>query len=137
GAIDCEPGRAMLPEDLTASKDGRMPAWVQILQKKWPAAQFRSVGRTLGTLVAVESSTEQQASRAAARATVAAFTAGARAARPGASQREVELAVADACWKAGAHGVSFWPWAMAGANGVFPKPFESFARYGHLDATLG
>ena len=130
-----EPESAMLPEDLSG-KDARMPSWVQVLQNKWPAVEFRSVGRKLDTLMAVESSSEQQASRVAARATVAAFTAGAKAVRPGISQREVELAVVQTCWKAGARGVSFWPWAMAGANGVFPKPFESFARYDHLDSTL-
>ena len=86
--------------------------------------------------MAVESTSEQQASRMAARATVVAFTAGSKAVHAGAWQREVELAVVDACWKAGARGVSFWPWAMAGANGVFPKPFESDTRYDHLDTTL-
>lgn len=131
-----EPGPAMLPENLSATTKGQIPAWVQVLQKKWPTAEFRSVGGRLNTLMAVESSSEQQASRVAARATVAAFTAGAKAVRPGISQREVELAVVETCWRAGARGVSFWPWAMAGANGVFPKPFESDTRYDHLDATL-
>jgi len=131
-----EPESAMMPEDLSSGKDARMPSWVQVLQNKWPAVEFRSVGRKLDTLMAVESNAEQQASRVAARATLAAFTAGAKAVRPGISQREVELAVVQTCWKAGARGVSFWPWAMAGANGVFPKPFASFARYDHLDSTL-
>ena len=131
-----ERGPAMLPENLSAAKEGRMPTWVQVLQKRWPTVEFRPVGRKLNTLMAVESSSEQEASRVAARATVAAFMAGAKAVRPGGSQREVELAVVETCWKAGARGVSFWPWAMAGANGVFPKPFESDSRYDHLDATL-
>lgn len=131
-----EPGPAMLPEGLSATNQGPMPAWVQVLQKKWPAGEFRSVDRKLDTLMAVESSSEQEASRAGARATVTAFKAGAKAVRPGISQREVELAVVESCWKAGAHGVSFWPWAMAGANGVFPKPFESDSRYDHLDIKL-
>ncbi len=131
-----EPDRAMLPDNLSGLTENGMPTWVQILQHKWPIAQFRSVGTKLNKLMAVESSSEQQASRAAARATVAAFTAGSKAVHTGASQREVELAVVDACWKAGTRGVSFWPWAMAGANGVFPKPFESDSRYDHLDTTL-
>jgi Xaa-Pro aminopeptidase len=131
-----QPDTPMLPENLSASTERGMPAWVQILQKKWPSAQFRPVGNKLQTLMAVESSSEQQVSRVAARATVAAFTAGSKAVHTGASQREVELAVLDACWKAGARGVSFWPWAMAGANGVFPKPFESDSRYDHLDTRL-
>lgn len=131
-----EPGPTMLPGALSATREEQMPAWVQLLQAKWPTADFRSVGAKLNTLMAVESSSEQKASRVAARATVAAFAAGARTVRPGISQREVELAVVETCWKAGARGVSFWPWAMAGANGIFPKPFESDTRYDHLDAPL-
>jgi Xaa-Pro aminopeptidase len=131
-----EPGPTMLPGALSATGEEQMPAWVQLLQAKWPTADFRSVGGKLNTLMAVESSSEQKASRVAARATVAAFTAGAKTVRPGISQREVELAVVETCWKAGARGVSFWPWAMAGANGIFPKPFESDTRYDHLDAPL-
>ena len=131
-----EPGLTLLPENLSVANENQMPTWVQVLQKKWPTAQFRSVGRKLDTLMAVESSSELRASRVAARATVAAFIAGAKAVRPGMTQREVELAVVETCWKVGARGVSFWPWAMAGANGVFPKPFESDSRYDHLDATV-
>lgn len=131
-----EPGPAMLPEVFSASEDRQMPAWVQVLQRKWPAGKFRSVDRKLEKLMAVESVSEQQASRVAALATAAAFAAGAKAVRPEISQREVELAVVETCWQSGARGVSFWPWAMAGANGVFPKPFESDTRYDHLDATL-
>jgi Xaa-Pro aminopeptidase len=48
----------------------------------------------------------------------------------------VEAAVVNACWKEGAHGVSFWPWAMAGLNGVFPNPFASLTRYDHLSVTM-
>jgi Xaa-Pro aminopeptidase len=131
-----EPGLTSLPENLSVTNEKQMPTWVQVLQKKWPTAQFRSVGSKLDTLMAVESSSELRASRVAARATVAAFIAGAKAVRPGMTQREVELAVVETCWKVGARGVSFWPWAMAGANGVFPKPFESDSRYDHLDATV-
>jgi Xaa-Pro aminopeptidase len=59
--------------------------------------------------------------------------AGLRAIRPGVSQRSVEAVVENSCWNAGAHGAAFWPWAMAGENGVFPHPFTSLARYDHLD----
>jgi Xaa-Pro aminopeptidase len=90
----------------------------------------------LYSLMAVESAGEQQASREAARATVAAVLAGMRAIRPGVSQRSVEVVVENACWNAGARGISFWPWIMAGENGVFPKPFESTERYDHLDAVM-
>jgi Xaa-Pro aminopeptidase len=130
-----KPEVAMLPENLSATKNKRAPSWIQVLQKSFPTADFQPVGVKLYSLMAVESSTEQHDSNKAALATVKAFAAGARSIHPGASQREVELAVVDACWKQG-RGVSFWPWAMAGANGVFPKPFESEVRYDHLDSWM-
>jgi Xaa-Pro aminopeptidase len=130
-----KPETPLLPTNLSATKDMRAPAWVQLLQEKWSKADFQSVRMKLFTLMAVESPAEQQASNMAARATVKAYLAGEKAIHPGVSQREVELVVVDTCWKA-ARGVSFWPWAMAGANGVFPKPFESISRYDHLDSTM-
>ena len=129
-------GIGELPGNLLVSKDSRAPAWIQVLEKKWPAAGFAPVGVKLYTLMAVESAAQQEATRAAARATVTAVMAGMKAIRPGVSQRSVELIVEAACWNAGAHGVSFWPWVMAGVNGVFPKPFESDTRYDHLNATM-
>jgi len=130
-----KPETAMLPENLSATKNKRAPGWIQVLQKSFPTADFQPVGVKLYTLMAVESKAERHDSNMAARATYKAFIAGARSIHPGASQREVELAVVDACWKEG-RGVSFWPWAMAGANGVFPKPFESESRYDHLDSWM-
>jgi Xaa-Pro aminopeptidase len=130
-----KPEVAMLPENLSATKNNRAPNWIQVLHKNFPTADFQPVGVKLYTLMAVESRAERHDSSMAARATVKAFTAGARSIHPGASQREVELAVVDSCWKE-ARGVSFWPWAMAGANSVFPKPFESESRYDHLDSWM-
>ena len=129
------PETAMLPDNLTAAKNIRAPGWVQVLQKDFPGVDFQSVEPRLTTLMAVENPSEQRASEMAARATVLAFNAGLHAIHPGVSQRDVELAVVAACWQ-GARGVSFWPWAMAGANSVFPKPFESDSRYDHLDSPL-
>jgi Xaa-Pro aminopeptidase len=131
-----ETGESELPTELYTIKDGRAPAWIQLLANKWPGANFQPAGRRLYSLMAVESPGEQQASREAARATVAAVLAGMRAIRSGVSQRSVEVVVENACWNAGARGVSFWPWIMAGENGVFPKPFESTERYDHLDAVM-
>ena len=84
----------------------------------------------------VQSPAELADVRSAAKATVAAVMAGIHAIRPGVSQRSVEVAVEDACWKQGAHGSSFWPWAMAGINGVFPKPFTSMTLYDHLNGIM-
>jgi Xaa-Pro aminopeptidase len=84
----------------------------------------------------VQSPREIVALRAAAKATVSAVMDGMRAIRSGVSQRSVEAIVENACWKAGAHGSSFWPWVMAGKNAVFPRPFVSFVRYDHLNAAM-
>jgi len=130
-----KPETAKLPDNLSAAEDIRMPGWIQVLQRDFPGADFQSVGTRLNTLMAVESRSEQHASEIAARATVTAFIAGLHAIHPGVAQREVELAVVTACWKE-ARGVSFWPWAMGGANAVFPKPFESDSRYDHLDSSM-
>ncbi len=131
-----ERGEAELPAEVALLKDARAPAWIQVLSNKVKEASFQPTGTRMSALMAVESPSEQQASRFAAHATVSAVLTGMRAIRPGVSQRNVEVAVETACWKAGARGVSFWPWAMSGANGVFPKPFESETRYDHLDAVL-
>ena len=130
-----KPETAMLPVNLSATKDNRTPDWIQLLRQKWSKAELQSVGMRLYTLMAVESPSEQQISGIAARATVSAFFAGMKAIHPGISQRAVELSVVEACWKE-ARGVSFWPWAMAGTNSVFPKPFESDSRYDHLDSVM-
>ncbi len=130
-----KPETPMLPANLSAAKDARVPAWIQLLQQKWPKGDFQSVGMKLYTLMAVESPSEQGNSRTAAGATASAFFAGMRAIHPGVFQRSVELAVVDTCWKE-VRGVSFWPWAMAGPNSVFPKPFESDSRYDHLDSEM-
>lgn len=84
----------------------------------------------------VQSPSELIDIRAAARATVKALMAGIRAIRPGVLQRSLEVAVEDQCWKEGAHGASFWPWAMSGLNGVFPNPLTSFTRYDHLNVVM-
>jgi len=84
----------------------------------------------------VQSVEEIAALRSAAKSTVAALMAGIGAVKPGSSQRSVESVVEDACWRAGAHGSSFWPWAMGGDNAVFPHPFTSFGRYDHLNSIL-
>ena len=130
-----KPDAAMLPGNLAGAKDARAPGWVQVLQQRWPKAECQPVGIKLYTLMAVEGPSERHDSKIAARATVSAFFAGMKAIHPDVSQRFVELAVVDTCWKE-ARGVSFWPWAMAGANSVFPKPFESDSRYDHLDSTM-
>jgi Xaa-Pro aminopeptidase len=120
--IYCESGTAELPPNLVEARDNHTPTWIQALTKKWPTLDIQFVEGQISGLMNVESAGEQELSRAVARATVPAVMAGIRGIRPGISQRKIELAVESACWNAGAHGVSFWPWVMGGANGVFPRP---------------
>jgi Xaa-Pro aminopeptidase len=124
------------PQMQPVTQNGPIPAWVIAIAQKWPNLNPKDVYDRVHYLAAIESSDEISASRGAARATAKAFFAGLRAIRPGASQRDVENAVESACWNGGAHGSSFWPWAMTGKNAVFPRPFWSMGRYDHLDATL-
>lgn len=124
-----------LPPNLAPS-GSPAPLWVMAIAQKWPQFQIKEAGDRVRALLDVRGPSEMKSVRAAASATTHALLAGMRAIRPGMSQRTVELAVLDACWKAGAHGVAFWPWAMAGPNAVFPRPFASSTRYDHLDAAM-
>src|SRR4051812_10066578 len=118
-------------------KEARVePLWLNTIKRRFPAFELVNAGLALSDLMAVQSATEMKSIRAAAKATVAAVKAGMRAIKPGSSQRSVEVEVTNACWKAGAHGPSFWPWVLAGTNGVFPKPWLTLSRYDHLDSTM-
>jgi Xaa-Pro aminopeptidase len=127
---------AELPDNLLAPNPPDAPMWLQLILKRWPAFQPKEAAERIQALMAVQSAEEIAASRLAAKATVTALMAGMRAVQPNVSQRSVEAAVEGACWKAGAHGISFWPWAMSGENGVFPRPFTSLAQYDHLDQNM-
>ena len=124
------------PANLLSQKSLEAPTWLQVLLQKWPAFEAKEVGARVQGLMEIQSGDEIAALRSAATATVRAFMSGLRAVRPGASQRSVEAVVENSCWNAGAHGSSFWPWAMAGDNAVFPRPFTSLAGYEHLDRNM-
>lgn len=125
---------AELPGNLLKTKSPEGPAWLQVILQKWSAFEGKEADDRIQDLMAVQSVEEITALRSAAKATVAALMAGIGAVKPGSSQRSVESVVEDACWRAGAHGSSFWPWAMGGENAVFPHPFTSFGRYDHLNS---
>jgi Xaa-Pro aminopeptidase len=127
--------RAELPPDIGANQ-ANAPLWALAIAQKWPSLQLKEVSPRVKALMAVQSASELVNVIAAAKATVLALMAGIRATRPGVSQRSVEATVEDACWQAGAHGTAFWPWAMAGPNGIFPNPFASLTRYDHLDIVM-
>ena len=125
-----------LPEDLLSTQSPQAPAWLQVILQKWPSFDAQDATKRIQDLMTVQSDEEIAALRSAAKSTVTALMAGIRAVKPGSSQRIVESVVENACWQAGAHGSSFWPWAMGGENGVFPRPFTSLARYDHLNSVL-
>jgi Xaa-Pro aminopeptidase len=127
---------AELPRDLLSPKSPDAPVWLQVILQRWPAFESKEAGERIRVLMAVQSVDEIVALRAAAKATVTALMAGMRAIRPHVSQRSVEATVENTCWRAGAHGSAFWPWAMAGQNAVFPHPFTSLGRYDHLNSPL-
>src|SRR5271169_485227 len=125
-----------LPRNLLVPKSPGAPLWLQIILQRWPTFEAKEAGERIQALMAVQNAEEIAALRSAANATVKAVMAGMRAIQPGVSQRSVEAVVEDTCWKAGAHGSNFWPWAMSGDNAVFPRPFTSLARYDHLDQNM-
>ena len=127
---------AELPDDLLSTKSAAAPVWLQLILQKLPTLEPKEATARIQDLMSVQDADEIAALRSAATATVTAFRAGIRVVKPNVSQRSVESVVEDACWRASAHGSSFWPWAMAGGNAVFPRPFTSLARYDHLNSLL-
>jgi Xaa-Pro aminopeptidase len=125
-----------MPANLLSSKTPKAPLWVQIILQKWPSFEAKESSDAFNALMFVQSPAEIAALQSAAKTTVAAFRAGMSAIHTGVSQRSVESAVESVCWKTGAHGTSFWPWSMAGENGVFPKPFTSLGLYDHLNTEM-
>ena len=125
-----------MPAALVSHEAPSAPLWLQIILSRWPRFTAKDAQMRVDSLMAVQTDREQTALRSAATATVVALKAGMRAIRPNVRQRQVEAAVEDACWRAGAHGSAFWPWAMAGENAIFPRPFFSLGVYDHLDTTM-
>jgi Xaa-Pro aminopeptidase len=125
-----------LPANLTGAKSPVTPVWLQVIQQQWPGMELIEAQRRVYALMAVQDAGEIADLRKAGKATVQAIVAGMHATHPDVSQRAVEMAVVNACWEGGVHGVSFWPWAMAGENAVFPRPFASIGQYEHLERTM-
>ena len=127
---------AELPPNLLSPKSSTAPIWLQPILQKWPTFEAKDESKRIQALMEVQDAEEIAALRTAAKATVGALMAGMRAIRPNVSQRSVEAVVESACWDQGARGTAFWPWAMAGENAVFPRPFFSMVRYDHLNRTM-
>jgi Xaa-Pro aminopeptidase len=130
------PKFADLPSKLLSTKSPDAPSWLQIILQRWPAFEAKDASSRMENLMEVQDAEEMVALRMAAKSTVAAVMAGMHTIRPNASQRSVESVVAKTCWDQSAHGVAFWPWAMAGDNAVFPHPFFSMTRYDHLNQNM-
>ena len=109
--------------------------WRNGIARQWPTAHV-AVDTVAADLRAIKDSGEIAVLRKVGAASSAALLAGLRAFKPGARQRIVEGAVVSACLREGGSGPSFWPWAMAGPNSAFPKPFTSLATPDHLDRVM-
>jgi Xaa-Pro aminopeptidase len=135
-----QPGLAGLVDlalDSTAATPGRLrSAWADALRRRWPDASVVSSTAISGELRAVKDSVEIAALREAATNSAAALRAGMLRFAPGRHQRDVEGAVVDACTRNAGDGPSFWPWAMAGPNAVFPTPFTSSVDMHNLDRVM-
>lgn len=112
------------------------PALRDALSVRWPDLSIDAIGMEVIRLRLLKSPSEVEAIRQAGRAASAALIAGLQGIEPGRTQREVEAEIAGACYRSGADGVSWWPWAQTGPNAVFPNPFASFADYRHLNRQM-
>ncbi len=109
---------------------------VYAIQSRFPNATIKPADTQLDQLRAALSPAEIAISRRVGQTSVQALLAAMHAVKPKTTQRMVEAAVVSECFRAGADSISFWPWAMAGANAAFPKPFESFADYRSLNRVM-
>ena len=112
------------------------PALRAAIEARWPRHHVTDIADSIAVLRSIKSPREIEALRGAGRAATAALRAGFRAIAPGKRQRAVETEIAAACFRAGAHGLSWWPWAQTGPNAVFPTTFRSMVDYRHLDRTM-
>jgi len=103
---------------------------------RWPDTRIEDGTPVLQSVRAVKIAEEIASLEKAARITEAAFSAGVAAIRPGARQRQVEAAVALACFRGEGDGPSFWPWARGGAQAGPANLYESMADYHNLDRAL-
>lgn len=109
---------------------------VYAIKSRFPNAIIKSAEAQLDTIRGSLSPAEIAISRRVGRTSAQALLAAIRAVKPKTMQRTVEAVVVDGCFRAGADGFSFWPWAMSGPNAAFPKPFEAFADYRSLNREM-
>lgn len=124
---------SMTPAVLVGQNEVRL--WESVLRARWPNTQFGPMPDAV-TLRAIKDAKEVAALRRVAASSSAALRAGLAALRPGRRQREAEVDVVAACVRAGAEGVSFWPWLMTGSNSDIAMAFQSLADRRFLDRTM-
>ena len=127
-------GKLYVPGELSGSStnpSGMSPVgdpdvlWLHSIGLRWPEANLESAAATIRVLRMTKDNDEIAALRRAGATSVEALLAALGAVGPGVSQRTAEGAVIAACLSAGADGISFWPWVMAGPNAVFPTPLAT------------
>jgi Xaa-Pro aminopeptidase len=124
-----QPVRTPLP---MAGSIGRWQSWLMSLG----AASVTSAISVLRPLRDIKDACEMVILRRVGSASGKAMLAGIQALAPGRWQHETELAVVNACYAAGARGVSFWPWTMSGPNADFTTLWNSFVAYDHVDRQM-
>ncbi|GAB5536178.1 MAG: aminopeptidase P family protein [Rubricoccaceae bacterium] len=125
---DAPPGMASLFELATAQRHA--------FAARWPDASVTDGGNLLWSLRSIKRPEEVETIRKASRSSVAAVRAVLESIAPGQTQRQAEATVIAACLNSGADGIAWWPWVMSGPNAAFPRTFESFSTYRHLNRTM-
>ena len=106
------------------------------IASRWPNASVTDGGDLIWSRRSIKRPEEIEAIRKASRSSVSAVRAVLESLAPGRTQRQAEATVITACLESGADGIAWWPWVMTGPNAAFPKTFESFATYRHLNRTM-
>jgi len=106
------------------------------IASRWPEASVTDGGDLLWSLRSIKRPEEIEAMRKASRSSVAAVRAVLESLAPGQTQRQAEATVITACLDSGADGIAWWPWVMTGPNAAFPRTFQSFGTYRHLNRTM-
>jgi Xaa-Pro aminopeptidase len=109
--------------------------WESALRVRWPQADFGPAPNP-NALRAIKDPDEVAVLRRVGVSSAAALRAGLAALRAGRRQREAEVDVVAACVRAGAEGISFWPWVMTGSNSDITVAFQSLADYRFLDRRM-
>lgn len=110
-------------------------AWETALRSRWPRAHFDR-GPSAAQLRGVKDALEIASLRRVALASAAALRNALPLIRPGVRQRQLEADVMSACLRAGAAGVSFWPWIMSGPNSDIRMAIQSLTDYASADRVM-